>query len=40
MQVAYAPDAATADAALLAKAVAFAELGAHVHLAGEVRLDP
>jgi len=40
VQVAYAPDAATADAALLAKAVAFAELGVHVHLAGEVNLAP
>ena len=40
VQVAYAPDAATADAALLAKAVAFAELGVHVHLAGDVPLAP
>jgi hypothetical protein len=38
VQVAYAPDAPTADAALLAKAVAFAELGVHVHLAGEVNV--
>lgn len=37
-QVVYAPDAATADAALLAKAVVFAELGVHVHLAGDVHL--
>lgn len=37
-QVAYAPDSASADAALLAKAVAFAELGVHVHLAGDVDL--
>jgi len=40
VQVAYAPDAATADAALLAKAVVFAELGVHVHLAGDVPLAP
>jgi hypothetical protein len=37
-QVAYAPDAATADKALLAKAVALAELGVHVHLCGDVEL--
>jgi hypothetical protein len=36
VQVAYAPDSATADAALIAKASAFAELGVHVHLAGDV----
>jgi hypothetical protein len=36
VQVAYAPDSATADAALIAKACAFAELGVHVHLAGDV----
>jgi hypothetical protein len=35
-QVAYAPDAETADKALLAKAVAFAELGIQVHLCGQV----
>jgi hypothetical protein len=37
-QVVYAPDAETADRALLAKAVAFAELGVHVHLCGDVEL--
>ncbi|RVU20971.1 fucose isomerase [Streptomyces antnestii] len=37
-QLAYAPDAATADAALVAKAVAFQELGVTVHLCGEVRV--
>ncbi|GAB3614650.1 fucose isomerase [Humibacter ginsengisoli] len=35
-QVVYAPDAATADRALLAKAALFAELGVHVHLCGDV----
>lgn len=34
--IAYAPDAATADAALLAKATAFAEMGLAVHLCGDV----
>lgn len=38
-QVAYAPDAATADKALVAKASAFAALGLHVHLCGDVNLD-
>jgi hypothetical protein len=38
VQVAYAPDAATADKALIAKAAMFAELGVAVHLAGDVRL--
>jgi hypothetical protein len=35
-QVAYAPDAATADKALVAKAAMFRELGLHVHLCGDV----
>jgi hypothetical protein len=35
-QVAYAPSAEEADAALLAKATAFAELGVQVHLCGDV----
>lgn len=35
-QVVYAPDTATADRALLAKAALFAELGVHVHLCGDV----
>ena len=34
--IAYAPDAAAADAALRAKAAAFAELGVAVHLCGDV----
>lgn len=38
VQVAYAPDAATADAALTAKAAMFAELGVTVHLIGDVEL--
>lgn len=38
LNVAYAPDAATADKALRAKAALFAELGLQVHLCGEVRL--
>ncbi|MER5183958.1 hypothetical protein ABT009_37425 [Streptomyces sp. NPDC002896] len=37
-QLAYAPDVATADAALVAKAAAFHELGVTVHLCGEVRV--
>jgi L-fucose isomerase-like protein len=37
-QVVYAPDEATADKALLAKAALFAELGVHVHLAGDVAI--
>lgn len=37
-QVVYAPDAATADCALLAKAAFFAELGVHVHLCGDVAM--
>jgi len=36
--IVYAPDAATADRALLAKATAFAELGLRVHLCGDVTL--
>ncbi|ASW53781.1 fucose isomerase [Plantactinospora sp. KBS50] len=38
VQVAYAPDAAGADRALLAKAALFAELGLTVHLCGQVEL--
>jgi hypothetical protein len=38
LNVVYAPDAETADRALLAKAAAFANLGLHVHLIGDVRL--
>jgi hypothetical protein len=38
LNVAYAPDAATADKALLAKAALFAELGVVVHLCGETGL--
>ncbi|GGM15607.1 fucose isomerase [Micromonospora yangpuensis] len=38
LNVVYAPDAATADAALAAKAAMFAELGLQVHLCGEVSL--
>ncbi len=36
MNVAYAPDAATADAALIAKAAMFHAMGYQVHLAGDV----
>jgi hypothetical protein len=36
--VVYAPDAETADKALVAKAAAFRELGVQVHLAGDVNL--
>jgi hypothetical protein len=36
LNVAYAPDAATADRALLAKAAMFAGLGVRVHLCGDV----
>lgn len=39
LNVVYAPDAATADAALHAKAVAFAELGLTVHLCGRTALS-
>jgi hypothetical protein len=38
LNVVYAPDAATADKALLAKAALFAELGVTVHLCGDVSL--
>ncbi|MET8352162.1 MULTISPECIES: fucose isomerase [unclassified Micromonospora] len=38
VNVAYAPDAATADKALRVKAAMFAELGVRVHLCGEVNL--
>jgi hypothetical protein len=37
-QVVYAPDAETADKAVLAKAAFFAELGVTVHLAGDVAI--
>lgn len=37
-QVVYAPDAATADKALEAKAAFFARLGVHVHLCGDTAL--
>ena len=36
VNVAYAPDAATADAALVAKAAMFKAMGYDVHLAGKV----
>ncbi|HVB26965.1 MAG TPA: hypothetical protein VNE21_03510, partial [Mycobacteriales bacterium] len=38
LNVAYAPDAATADKALLAKAALFVELGVQVHLCGDVAI--
>ena len=38
-QVAYAPDAVTADQALLTKAVVFEALGVQVHLCGDVNLN-
>ncbi|MCU1584281.1 MAG: fucose isomerase [Microbacteriaceae bacterium] len=38
-QVAYAPDAETADRALIAKATLFARLGVPVHICGDVNLD-
>ena len=38
VQIAYAPDAETADAALAAKAALFDRLGVRVHLCGDVRL--
>lgn len=38
LQVAYAPDAAMADRALLAKAAMFDALGVEVHLAGKTAL--
>ena len=37
VNVVYAPDTATADQALLAKAAFFHELGVHVHLCGDVQ---
>jgi hypothetical protein len=37
LQVAYAPDDATADRALYAKASMLAELGVRVHLCGDVQ---
>lgn len=37
-QLVYAPDAATADRALAAKAAAFASLGVQVHLIGDARI--
>ena len=40
LNVAYAPDAATADRALVAKAAFFDGLGVHVHLCGDVRVAP
>lgn len=39
LNVAYAPDALTADKALTAKAAAFAELGVRVHLCGDTTLS-
>lgn len=39
LNVAYAPDAATADKALVAKAAMFAAMGYRVHLAGDVLRD-
>jgi hypothetical protein len=38
VQVAYAPDASTADKALVAKATMFDELGIKVHLCGDVSI--
>ena len=38
IQVAYAPDAATADKALEAKAAMFERMGLNVHLCGDVKL--
>ncbi len=38
IQVVYAPDTATADKALAAKAAMFAEMGIRVHLCGEVKI--
>lgn len=40
LNVAYAPDADTADKALVAKAAFFAELGVHVHLCGDITITP
>jgi hypothetical protein len=39
LQVAYAPDATTADRALVAKAVMFADLGVEVHVCGTTGID-
>lgn len=39
LNVAYAPDAETADKALVAKAALFAELGVKVHICGEANLS-
>jgi hypothetical protein len=39
LNVVYAPDASTADRALLAKAAFFDRLGVQVHLCGEVAVD-
>jgi hypothetical protein len=39
VQVAYAPDAATADQAMTAKAAMFAALGIDVHLCGDAHVD-
>lgn len=38
VQVVYAPDAETADKALIAKAAFFQELGVHVHLCGDTNI--
>ncbi len=38
VNVVYAPDAETADYALVAKAAMFSQLGVQVHLCGEVNL--
>jgi hypothetical protein len=38
IQVAYAPDALTADRALAVKAAMFAGLGIQVHLCGDVKI--
>lgn len=40
LNVAYAPDAATADKALLAKAAMLSEMGLRVHLCGDVTMPP
>ena len=40
VQIAYAPDRPTADAALVAKAAAFDRLGVAVHLCGDVDVTP
>ncbi len=39
VQVAYAPDATTADKALVAKAAFFNNLGVAVHLCGDVDVN-